>query len=128
MMRQSWLLGIAVIVGLSLATASRADDTIKLDLKSKDAVKTTKLLGDGGADTVEVRRWRGYYRPYYYGYYPRYYYPRYYSYYYPRVGFGLNVGRPYYYGYTYAPPIVYYQEPVYVAPIGLNIRVPFVSL
>jgi hypothetical protein len=133
MMRQSWLLATAMVVGLNLATTSRADDTIKLDLKSKDAVKTTKLLGDGGADTLEVRHWRGYYRPYYYGYYPRYYYPRYYypraySYYYPRVGFGLNIGQPYYYGYTYAPPAVYYPEPVYVAPIGLNVRAPFVSL
>jgi hypothetical protein len=131
MARRNWVLGIAVIVGLSFAAAGRADDTIKLDLKPKDAVKTTNLLGDGGADTLEVHRWwRG--RPFYYGYYyPGYYYPRYYyyprvySYYYPRVG--AYIGRRYYYDYVAPAPIVY-ADPYYVEPIGLNIRVPFASL
>jgi hypothetical protein len=121
MMRGNWVLGIAAVVGLCFASANgRADDTIKLDLKAKDAVKTTNLLGDGGADTVQVHRW-WWGRPYYHGYYyPRYWYPRYY---YPRVG--IYVGRPYYY--SYAAP-VYYAEPYYVEPIGLNVRAPFVSL
>jgi hypothetical protein len=129
MKRGNWVLGIVAAAGLCFASANgRADDTIRLDLKAKDAVKTTNLLGDGGANTVEVHRWWG--RPYYHGYYyPRYWYPRYYyyprvySYYYPRVG--VYVGRPYYY--NYAAP-VYYAEPYYVEPIGLNIRAPFVSL
>jgi hypothetical protein len=126
MMRGNWVLGIAAVVGLCIAAANgRADDAIKLNLKSKDAVKTTNLLGDGGADTLDVHRW-GWGRPYYRGYYGyRYYYPRVwaYSYYYPRV----YINRPYYYGYV-APAPVYYSEPYYVEPIGLSVRAPFVSL
>ena len=64
MHRRSWVLGLAVAASLVVWTATgRADDTMKLDLKAKDAVKTTNLLGDGGADTVETRwgwgGWRG---------------------------------------------------------------------
>jgi hypothetical protein len=128
-----------MVAVLGFVATARADDTVKLNLKSTDSVQTKNLLGDGGADTVNVHRWYGgrYYARPFYGHYhhARYWYPRAYwgwRGFYP--GVGVYVGSPYYYGaacYDYgvaAAPAVYSAPPVVIAPSGISLRVPFVSL
>jgi hypothetical protein len=126
MRRGTWVLGIVGIIGLSFATTGRADDTIKLDLKSNDAVQTKNLLGDGGAETVEVHGWRCW-RPWCSVWVPRCWSSPVVAWYSPVVS--IPVVRRHWCNWVSPSPIVYINEPsVAVAPGGLNLRVPFVSL
>ena len=123
MTRGCWALG--VVVGLSFIGSGRAGDTIKLDLKSSDSVQTKNLLGDGGADTIDVHGWRCW-RPWCSVWYPRYFVPHVYAYYTPPVS--VFVARRNWCNWVSPAPVVYYAEPSYVAPTGFSLRVPFVSL
>lgn len=147
-LRTNWVLGAALAAGLCIwAGTSRADDTVKLNLKPTDTVKTINLLGDGDADTVQVWRrgwggwgWRGgwgwggsgWRNSWAWG-----------------GGWGWRNswawGSPWgwrggwgwagsgFRGFAQAPvvfysPPVYFADPCFAAPTGLNLSVPFVSL
>src|SRR5262249_22207207 len=55
MIRGSCVMALGVASLLVWTAIGRSDDTIKLDLKDKNAAETLNLLGDGGADTLDVR-------------------------------------------------------------------------
>jgi len=124
MMRGCRILGVAFLVGLGFISSARADDTIKLDLRSTDSVQTKNLLGDGGADTVEVHGWRCW-RPWCSVWVPRCFTPRVVAYYTPPVS--VVIARRHWCNWV-SPAAVVYTEPFSVAPSGFSLRVPFVSL
>jgi hypothetical protein len=121
---------LALVLG-ALASAARADDTIRLDLRRDGPAGVAGLDGDDDIELVRGYRrfYGGYgygYRPYFsygyrsfYGYgfgYRPYYYPRYYSYYAPSFSFSFGYARPFAYSYFYAPPV--YYSPYYYCPIN----------
>ena len=119
MFRRNWVLmaAAAAVVCVWTTTGRAGDDTVRLDLKKGKEAATVNLLGDGGADTVDVRWHGGYHHGYHHGFHHGwngygFYRPYYYR---PWASFGLSFAYPYYDPYYY--PRYYYAPYVYAPPV-----------